>query len=310
MRLRSFSVLLVLSFLTGYSLTGCSGTPSGEMAGDPTGDSQLSNGGNGTGGGGVSATDIVVLEPVPDVDIRTVDLNNVMWLFSNEGLSVPYEVKIVNGAAVVDENGFPANYAVKDVSYGDIDGDGDEDAVASIVRTQDNGYKVLWYVWLAQGAEAVQLQYPVAQTSRCGTLVESLVFGDGALNITEYLRIQGKDDSVPCSDHGTGLNKRSITVYTEGAESWPVQSAPVAAWGGLCPQTRWDETSPGVQDLWAAPSKDSPVTATAGPDGGAMFELRQAPLVQRDGWVLIGVKLAGMADDRGATQLQCAWGAS
>lgn len=300
MRLRSVSVFLALSVLAVSGLTGCGSSASDKVGGNPPG------GGSGVGSPGAETAP----DPARDADIHAVDLKNTTWLYSEGGFGVPYEVQMVDGAAVIDENGFPAEYVVKNVVYGDIDGDGDDDAAAEIARTQSNGYKALWYIWLANGPEVVQVKYPITETARCGNFAESVVFGDGALDVTDYLRIPGLDDRVPCSDHGTGLRQRSITVHSEGDDAWPVLTAPVAAWGGLCPGSKWDESSPGLADLWAAPSDDAPMTATAGPDGGAMFELKEAPLLQEDGWTLIGVKLSGTADAQGVTPMECAWGAS
>ena len=208
---------------------------------------------------------------------------------------------------MIDENGFPAKYALGEVTYGDIDADGDDDAVALISRSQDNGYKALWYAWLAQGAEASQLKYPIAETGRCGTFVESVVIREGAVNVTEYLRVQGLDDRVPCSDPGTGLRKRSVTVHAEGSDAWPVQTAPVAAWGGLCPGTRYPDTSPGLVDMWTAPSKGSTPATSASPDGGALFEQKDAPLMEKDGWELLGFRLFGGGSDLPEVDMACAW---
>lgn len=304
MHMPSISVVLALGVLAVTGLSGCSDPHPDGLVENPPGNGQSGTSGDGASPGAASP------EPVPEVDIRTVDLANATWLYSENGFGTPYEVPLVDGAAVVDENGFPAQYALKDFIYGDIDGDGDEDAAAQITRSQDNGYKALWYVWLAQGTEVMQVKYPIAETARCGNFTETVAFSDGALAITEYLRVPGLDDNVPCSDHGTGRRQRSLTVHSEGDEAWPVQVLPVAAWGGLCPGSKWDESSPGLADLWAAPSDDAPQTSTAGADGGAMFELKEAPLLQEDGWTLIGVKLAGTADAQGITPMECAWGVS
>src|SRR5690606_2298777 len=99
------------------------------------------------------------------------------------------------------------SYDLDEVVYGDVDGDGDDDAVARINRSNDMAFEGLWYVWLADGADVVQLKYPIAQTGRCGTYVESVVIGNGVVELTEYLRTPGLDDAIPCSDPGTGLKK-------------------------------------------------------------------------------------------------------
>ncbi len=235
------------------------------------------------------------------------DLANTTWLYSSEGLRLPLEVKLVNGEATTDPGEFSTDYTLGEVVYGDVDGDGDEDAVARINQASPRDTEGLWYIWLADLLGAVQLKYPIAFSGRCAIFVEPPVISDGTIKLTEHVRVPGLDDKIPCSDPGTGLSKRTITITSEGAEIWPVQTQPAVAWGGICPGAKYNESSPGVTDLWAAPSTTAPVTATTSPDGGAMFELHDAPLLQREGWYLVGVKLAGMANEQGVTQLECAW---
>ncbi|MHA7303948.1 hypothetical protein ACX80E_01685 [Arthrobacter sp. TMN-49] len=52
------------------------------------------------------------------------------------------------------------------------------------------------------------------------------------------------------------------------------------------------------------------MAATAAPDGGAVFELSDAPLMQRDGWSLIGFRLLGVDMDAGGADMRGAWGAA
>lgn len=293
MRLRSTSLFLVLSALTGAGLVSCASPASdGKEAAPP---------------GASPTTETTEPAPPTPADIRTVDLANTTWLYSWDGFAAPVEIALVDGTAVVDEGGFPATYTLGDVTYGDIDADGDDDAVARMDRAQDNGYKGLWYVWLAQGQAIEQVKYPIAETGKCGTFVESAVFGDGAVTITEYLRVPGQDDSVPCSDPGTGLKQRTVTIHAEGDQAWPVQTAPVAAWGGLCAGPKYPDTSPGIVNLWVAPSQDSAVAATASVDGGAVFPQKDSPLTQRDGWALVGFRVFDVASDIGGADMACAW---
>lgn len=321
MRIRTLSLSISLGAMAFSALTACSGGASDPPgAGGEQGASEgaavdeaalapvVTDPATNAPGGAAPPTTEPSTAPHPStVDIRAVDLANSAWLYSFGGFDLPVEVKLVNGEASSDGDGVPITYSLGDVVYGDVDGDGDDDAVARINRAQSMGSEGLWYVWLAEGPDALQMKYPVAQTGRCSTYVESVVISDGGIALTEYQRIPGLDDAIPCSDPGTGLKKRTITVHSEGQDKWPVQTAPVAAWGGLCPGPRWNESSPGLVDLWAAPAKNSPVTATEAPDGGAMFEQKDAPLLQRDGWLLIGVKLSGMANEQGVTEMECAW---
>ncbi len=276
-------------------------------AGGATGENTgAGTGTEGPGGAAESASPPAVRE----VDIRSVDFANTEWLYSYSGFDLPVTVTLVDGAASQESNGYPIRYELGDVAYGDVDGDGREDAVASLSRAQDNGYEAMWYLWLASGPEAVQVKYPIAQTSRCGTFVESVVPGGGGVTVTEYLRIEGLDRDIPCSDPGTGLRTRTITVHSEAGELWPVQTAPVTAWGGLCPGSLYPDTGPGLADLWAAPSQSAAVATAASPGGGALFPQKDAPLLQREGWQIIGFRLFEGGSDIPEVDMSCAWAVS
>lgn len=311
MRNRTVPLYLTLGAMAFSALTACSGG-----AADPPGTGEESDSLDG------AIADEASVEPsvgesqtssappttvdIPTVNIRTVDLGNMTWLYSFGGFDLPVEVKLVGGTATIDGDGIPIIYTLGDVSYGDIDGDGDDDAAAMLSRGQDNGYEALWYVWLAEDSQARQLKYPIARTGRCGTLVEPPVIAEGGIELTEYLRIPGLDDALPCSEPGTGLKKRTISVYSDGSDEWPVQTAPVAAWGGLCAGAKYLDTGPGMVDLWAAPSKSAAVAAVAGPDG-AVFEQKGSPLVEREGWGLVGFRVLGVESDLGGADMACAW---
>lgn len=297
---------LPLPFLVGAlvlsGLTACTGS----SPQTPPGTAEAAAG----NGSGQETSAEATTAPPAAVDIRTVDLGGAEWLYSFNGLDLPVTVQLTGGTASQGTGVELVTYTLDGVIYGDIDGDGDEDAAARINRSNDMAFEGLWYVWLADGADVVQVKYPIAQTGRCGTFVESLEIDDGDLTLTEYLRIPGLDDKIPCSEPGTGLQKRSITVHTEGTETWPVQTEPVAAWGGLCPGPRWQDSSPGQVDLWAAPFTGAPVATSAAPDGGAFFELKAAPLMQYTGWTLVGFRIFGVDTDAGGADLACAWGAA
>ncbi len=248
-------------------------------------------------------------EPIEEVDqpvaadIRTFDLGNTAWLYSPGGTELPVTVQLAAGVYTGDAG----TYELGDAQYSDVDGDGDEDAVVSISHADGNGSERLWYLWLADGPEVAQLQYPIAQTSRCGTAVDAVVAGDGSVSVTQRLRIPGLDDTVACSEPGTGLQVRTITVYAEGELRWPVQTSPIPAWGGVCPGSPWPDSEPGLVDLYVVPSTDAAAAARAGAEG-SVFALYPAPLMRRDGWAFVGFTQA--AQDVGPVKLQCAWGAA
>lgn len=294
MRALTAPVSFALGSLLVLALASCSGSPTAGGA-DPGGPAPS---GSAPGDGAVEEID----DEAAVADIREADLGNVSWLYSLGGTELPLTVQLVDGESF---DGATA-YLMEDVQYGDVDGDGDEDAVASISQANGNGYERLWYLWLVDGAEVAQLQYPIAQTSRCGTAVDAVVAGDGSVSVTQRQRLAVVDDAVPCSDAGTGLQVRTITVQREGELLWPVQTEPIPAWGGICPRSPWPDASPQMLNLFAAPSMDAAPAAFEG-DSGAIFGLYPAPLMQRDGWTFIGFTQGNV--DVGPVKLQCAWGA-
>lgn len=316
MRTRTVITSLALGAMALSALTACNGGTT-----DPPGSGAESGGAStaatsttpaGTEPSTVSAAPS---SPAPSaVDIRSLDLANTTWLYSFRGVELPHEVTLVNGEATVDPGEFSSSYQLGEVVYGDVDGDGDDDAVARIDGQTPEGARGFWYIWIADISGAVQLRYPIAETGRCATLVELPVIIGGAINLTEYHRIPGLDDKIPCSDPGTGLKKRTITVISDntdsesgsGPEMWPVQTAPVVAWGGICIGPKYPDSAPGLVDLWAIPSKTAQVAATAGPDG-VIFEQLDSPLVTREGWSLVGFRVFGVESDLGGKDMACAW---
>lgn len=243
--------------------------------------------------------------PAAAKDIRAVDLRNTPWLYSAGGVEVPLALTLVDGQATVQAAEGAARFEFQDVAYGDVDGDGDDDAVASISRSGDNTYERLWYLWLLQDQDAMQVKYPIAQSGKCGTAVDSVVPGQGRVEITQRLRQRVVDDRVPCSEPGTGLQQRTITVHTEGEQAWPVQTAPIPAWGGICPGSPWPDSEPGLVNLWSAPTQSAPVAAITSPEGGSVFAVYPSPLMLEEGWAFVGFT---QRVDVGDVKLHCAFG--
>ncbi|MET4003972.1 hypothetical protein ABIB48_002710 [Arthrobacter sp. UYCu511] len=319
MRTRTAIIALTLGAMAFSSLTACTG-----------GTAEKSGGGGESGGAtiGTTPTSLAGTEPSAfstppaatassQVDIRSVDLANTTWLYSFLGRELPYEVTLVNGEATKNPGEFSSSFKLGQVVYGDVDGDGDEDAVAQLNGATPEGSRGFWYIWIADVSGAVQLKYPIAETT-CYALVLPPEITDGAINLTEYLHIPGVDDEIPCSEPGTGLKKRTITVITDstgstdgsGPEMWPVQTAPVVAWGGMCPGPANPDATPGLVDLWASPSKTAQVAATTEQDGEIFEQIdspSDSPLVEREGWSLVGFRIFGVKSDLGGKDLACAW---
>ncbi|MGO1957279.1 hypothetical protein [Microbacterium sp.] len=161
------------------------------------------------------------------------------WLYSPEGLREPIAVTIAAGAAT-DDIGRIYTVGEEDVPA-DLNGDGLLDLAVTIDQLDGNGFERLWYVWLgAEDGSASQLEYPIARASRCGDSITSVTAVD------EGLRIEGTlyDPSLGidvCADGSSEEFARTVDVRDFGGEAYPVQSEPIAAWGGHCPRSSWQD---------------------------------------------------------------------
>jgi hypothetical protein len=68
--------------------------------------------------------------------------------------------------------------------YSYADGDGDEDAAVGLHTSGGQSANTNWYIWMWQGAAAVQVRPPIVSATRCDRPIESVraVVGGFALS--------------------------------------------------------------------------------------------------------------------------------
>ncbi|MBG6238185.1 hypothetical protein IWX78_001140 [Mycetocola sp. CAN_C7] len=249
--------------------------------------------------------DDVSTPPPVETTIEDFDFGTTDWRFSSGGSDLPIDVSLVDGASTVDV----FQYEVGDPVFGDADSDGRTDAIVPISRLDGNGSDTVWYLWYDSGDDdgvgIRQIEFPIAQQSRCGRFVESVTAADGGFVVHEFLRLTGTDDTVPCSEPGTGELTRTVALHrSEDGTLWPVQTSPIPAYGGICPGSPWLD-GPGEQlTLLSAPVDGAPVATSADQQVG-VFELYQSHITAIDGWGLVGFVQGEV--DTGAVRLFCGW---
>ncbi|SEJ25740.1 hypothetical protein [Demequina mangrovi] len=208
--------------------------------------------------------------PTPDTPVVggleaiTEYVSDADWSFANAGWFAPIPIEIRDGRAEPDVE---TVYYLDEGVEVDMDGDGLLDAVIPIVEERAFTMQTLWYVWLArEGPDgetvAEQVIYPVAKDVHCGDRVNSVTALDGAIRVDEVLWVTS-DVDLSCADYGTGLLVKDVALREIEGELYPIQIAPVVAWGGVCPQTRVEGYYQGVGivgiEVRAAPPASAPL---------------------------------------------------
>lgn len=213
---------------------------------------------------------------------------NTEWSFAPDGLLEPVTLIFENGTASDDAM---RTYEIGDGVESDANDDGIPDLAIPVSQADGNGYLELWYVWLGRDAAGVdsdaaiadQVIYPIARTTRCGDVVHEVRPTDGGFSIDQTLWMPHTDQDRDCSSGGTGTQIRDITVTTIDGTAYPIQTAPIDAWGGVCPRSDWLDGIPdNAIDGRAAPPSSAPAVISPG-ENVALYELPAATLVTADG---------------------------
>lgn len=229
------------------------------------------------------------------------DFGNLSWVFRPGG-SVPetVQIELVNGKA--EEGG--ATYELGEVVLSELTGDDRMDAAVQITRLDGNAIDEQWYLWIAADDGPTQVTLPVARTARCGTATHSVTAVDsGGVQIYESRRNIG-EDGLACSETGGDERTRIVQAVEarNAGEWWPIQTAPVAGFGGLCPTAAEYETWPNDGALYAVPDASAAEDIDSG-KRAYIFALEPWPIYGEPfpGWILVGVR-QGQDGDMG-----CAW---
>lgn len=236
-------------------------------------------------------------QPAP-AGLEETDFGNLAWTFRPGG-SVPetVQVELVDGKA---SDGM-VSYELGEVVLAELTDDGRMDAAVQITRLDGNAIDEQWYLWVATDEGPVQVTLPVARMARCGTVTHSVAAVEGGVEIHETRRSVA-DQSIPCSDPGSDERTRTVAAVEarNAGEWWPVQTAPIGGFGGLCPMTTHLDAYENEGALYPVP--DAAGTEPIAFDGrSTVFEIEGWPVYGEPfpGWVLTGVQ---HGDDRG-----CAW---
>ena len=230
------------------------------------------------------------VEEPAQVGLEDTDFGNLLWAFRPGG-SVPetQQIELVDGVAT---DGM-VSYELGEVLLAELTGDERIDATVQITRLDGNAIDEQWYLWIATDEGPVQSTLPIARMSRCGTVIHSVKAVDDGIEIHETRRALG-EESIPCSDLGSDERTRTVRAVEarNTDEWWPVQTAPIGGFGGLCPSTAylhpWENEGP----LYSVPdtAANEPVEASS-----QIIELEGWPVYGEPfpGWVLVGVQHGG-----------------
>lgn len=211
------------------------------------------------------------------------------WSYAPDGLGTPHTVALSGGVGT-DDLGRP--YTLGEAVGADLDGDEVMDAAIPITMVDGNAVHELWYIWRGLGADsepvAEQVIYPISRTTRCGDVTRAVTAVDGGLQLDVVLWMPHTDAARSCAEGGSGVLTRVIELTEIDGQFYPVQTAPVTAWGGVCPPTEWLDGSP---EMGLATRVAPPASAPAATDPTrdvAVFGLREAPLLTSGGGSFFG----------------------
>lgn len=271
------------------ALSGCGGGAG--SSGDGEGDS------GGSGSGSAATTPAPESTPAGPVGLESTDFGNLTWQVRQGGHSPDtVALDLVNGAATLDS----AEYTIGEVVLSEFTGDELVDAAVQITGHDGNGLDDQWYLWVATEDGPVQVTLPIARMSRCGTATHSVTAVEGGVRVHETRRTIG-DEGIACAEQGTDERIRTVAAVELASQDrwWPVQTAPVGGFGGLCPIAADYEAYPFSGQLFGAPDSDTSEVAQGTELG--VFPLESWPVYDGvfDGWQLVGIHTGEM--------MSCAW---
>ncbi len=137
------------------------------------------------------------------------------------------------------------------VQYGDLNGDGYEDAVAWMTAGEGNGYWHYAYVWTwdPEQGTAVQSPYPVTDDASCGNATKQLDIDaeSGEITVARLIRY-----GEPCSE----LPTHEVTNTIKLENGVPIRTAPVRAGVDRCMDPASDSRK--TTDVLSKPLKLAP----------------------------------------------------
>ncbi|MBY6062066.1 hypothetical protein [Microbacterium esteraromaticum] len=235
------------------------------------------------------------------------------WSFAGRGIEEPFTIAFKDGQAS-DDHMRTYEIGVGVGVESDANGDGIVDLAVPVSQLDGNGFQELWYIWLGNADDvepvARQVIYPIARTTRCGDVVQSVNATEDGFTIDQMLWMPHTDQDRDCADGGSGHQTREVTVIDVDGVAFPMQTSPVEAWGGVCPRSDWLD---GILDdtitARAAPPASAPQVISPGELVG-LYELAPAPLLTSDGVRFFGFQAdaTSTTTDGDQVRMHCAFG--
>lgn len=166
-----------------------------------------------------SAPGATSASPSPSGDgIRGFDFANTFWTDEVSGK----KVTLTDGKGTSGSTTFALG---KVKQFGDLDGDGQEDAVVSLDGDEGEDWWQPAYIWLWKNGKATQVTTAVTDDHRCGNTTQSLAIEKGKIQVTRLIRAK-----EPCADQPKHSVKNTIALE----RGFPVRTSPVRAATSRC----------------------------------------------------------------------------
>lgn len=235
-------------------------------------------------------------------DIRDADFGNMTWIDPVANGDKDAKVRLKNKRAVAHYN----EYELGETIYSDLNSDGVEDAVVSLISGQGNGYWQQYFAWISTVKGPVQVVDPIETTQNCGSLVDEVKAVDGGVRVTTFMRSRFQDTA--CAEKGPLKQVKTVSVKQFGDDPnyYLIQNEPGLAYGGSC-ESEPDGDVIAVQiPVYAAPNKDSLIPMKKNSMMGYMFDPTTQGQQTDDGqWVLAPILEKSPKSDKLLTR--CAW---
>jgi hypothetical protein len=190
----------------------------------------------------------------PD-QIKRFDFKNVKWFDAPNGRTV----HLKKGRA--HTKGVDYSLDSRERVYADVDGDGVDDALVSILAEEGNGFTESTYLWVwnAKIGAPKQVRQPVENDMRCGDVTQSITAARHRITVRYLNRMTF---TGPCSEQPTKRSTKKITLK----DGFLYETAPQVSALTPCGEGTGTEGFTPAEftagNVLAAPDTRAPVVAT------------------------------------------------
>lgn len=235
-------------------------------------------------------------------DIRDADFGNMTWIDPIASGDKGAKVRLKNKRAVAYHN----KYELGEIVYSDLNSDGVEDAVVSLISGQDNAYWQQYFAWISTDKGPVQVADPIETTQNCGSLVEEVKAVDGGVRVTTFMRSRFQDTA--CAEKGPLKQVKTVSVKQFDGEPnyYLIQEKPGLGYGGSCDSEPEGDVVAVQLPVYAAPNEHSLIPMKKNSMMGYVFDPTKQGQVTDDGqWTLTPILEKSSKSDKVLTR--CAW---